>query len=124
MPDERLDSMRQGIGAPPESPAAQKADAERREQIVRDPAPVPMESAMGGTSDAGGPADDVDADAILRAGLSPTGGDASAGDRSGESTPTGTGLEGDVARETREAGLRAQGGGSSDEDDIRRSSRG
>jgi hypothetical protein len=69
MPDERLDSMRQGIGAPPESPAAQKADAERREQIVRDPSPVPMESAMGGTSDAGSAADDVDADAVLRAGL-------------------------------------------------------
>lgn len=68
MPDERLDSMRQGIGAPPESPAAKEADAERRAEIKRNPGP-PMESAMGGTSDAGRAGDEAGSDADLHRGL-------------------------------------------------------
>jgi hypothetical protein len=112
MPDERLDSMRQGIGAPPESPAAQKADAERRDQVLRAPSPVPMESAMGGTSDAGRAGDDVDADAVLRGGISGGGG-------GHNEDAVAAGDAGDVRRETREAGQRAQGGGSRDEGNVR-----
>ena len=67
MPDERLDSMRQGIGAPPESPEAQRADRERREDNLRHP--LEMESAMGGTSDADRPGDEADLDAALNVGL-------------------------------------------------------
>lgn len=66
MPDERLDSMQQGIGAPPESPAAQQADAERRAAIAQNPSPVELEGAMGGTSDADSPADEADVRAALR----------------------------------------------------------
>jgi len=67
MPDERLDSMRQGIAAPPESPEAQQADRERREELLRHP--VEMESAMGGTSDAERAGDQADMDAALNRGL-------------------------------------------------------
>jgi RluA family pseudouridine synthase len=69
MPDERQDSMRQGIGAPPESPAAQQADAERQAEIARNPSPVEMEGAMGGTSDVDSPGDEADLDAALGRGL-------------------------------------------------------
>ena len=69
MPDERMDSMRQGIGAPPESPAAQQADEERREEIKHNPSPVEMEGAMGGTSDADRPGDEANTDAALHRGL-------------------------------------------------------
>lgn len=68
MPDERLDSMRHGIGAPPESPVAQEADAERRAELARNPSP-PMESAMGGSTDADRPADEAEMNADLRRGL-------------------------------------------------------
>ena len=69
MPDERLDSMRQGIAAPPESPEAQQADAERRAELIRNPMPVEMESAMGGTSDSERAGDQADMDAALKRGL-------------------------------------------------------
>ena len=69
MPDERQDSMRQGIGAPPESPMATEADAARKAEITRNPNPVEMEGAMGGTSDVDRPADEADVNAILRSGL-------------------------------------------------------
>lgn len=69
MPDERLDSMQQGIGAPPESPAAKKADAERRAEMARNPSPVPLEGAMGGTSDAERAGDEADMNAALHRGL-------------------------------------------------------
>ena len=116
MPDERLDSMRQGIGAPPESAEARRADEERREAIARDP--VEMEGAMGGSSDSDSPGDEAAVDAAMRRGIDDErsasgGGDADA-----------AGLDPRTARETREAGLRAQGGGSPDEGDIRRSAGG
>lgn len=69
MPDERQDSMRQGIGAPPESPTAQEADAARRAEIAGNPNPIEMEGAMGGTSDADRPGDEADADAAMNRGL-------------------------------------------------------
>ena len=69
MPDERLDSMKQGIAAPPESPAAQEADKERRKEMVNNPSPVPLEGAMGGTSDAERAGDEADMNANLNRGL-------------------------------------------------------
>jgi len=49
MPDERMESMRRGIGAPPESPEAVEAERERRERLAASP---PLEEGLGGTSDA------------------------------------------------------------------------
>lgn len=60
MPDERMDSIRQGIGVPPESPAAKRADEERRRRTSKDP---PIEGAMGGTSDAETAGDEARMDA-------------------------------------------------------------
>jgi hypothetical protein len=55
MPDERKDSMEQGIGAPPESPEALRAAEERRRRAARDPE---IGGGMGGTSDAESPAEE------------------------------------------------------------------
>lgn len=60
MPDERMDSLRQGIGAPPESPAAKRAERERLRKSSHDP---PIEGALGGTSDADTAGDEARADA-------------------------------------------------------------
>jgi hypothetical protein len=49
MPDERLDSIQQGIHAPPESPSGVAADRRRAEKVAQEP---PIEAALGGTSDA------------------------------------------------------------------------
>lgn len=49
MPDERQDSIRQGIGAPEESPTGQAAAEERRQKAAEGP---PIGGGMGGTSDA------------------------------------------------------------------------
>ena len=68
MPDERLDSMRQGIAPAPESPEAQHADAERREDNRAHP--LRMESAMGGTSDSERAGDQADMESDLHVGLS------------------------------------------------------
>jgi hypothetical protein len=67
MPDERLDSMRQGIAPAPESPEAQHADAGRRQDNLAHP--LEMESAMGGTSDAEGAGDQADMESDLHVGL-------------------------------------------------------
>ena len=116
MPDERLDSMQQGIAPAPESPEAKRADEERRAENVRNP--LEMESAMGGTSDAEGAGDAASLDAALRVGLADdaTRQTGSADDAGGADQQART------VQETREAGLRAQGGGSSDEGDIRKAS--
>ena len=68
MPDERLDSMQHGIGAPPESPAAQHADEARRADLRENPSP-PMEGAMGGSNDADRAGDQADMEAELHIGL-------------------------------------------------------
>ncbi|HET8656567.1 MAG TPA: hypothetical protein VFL93_13690 [Longimicrobiaceae bacterium] len=60
MPDERLDSIRQGIHAPPESPSGTAAEREREEAIPLQP---PIGGAMGGTSDAESAGDEADGDA-------------------------------------------------------------
>ena len=71
MPDERMDSMLNGIGAPPESPIAGAAAARRRAELARDPAPAveATEGALGGTSDAESAADEARMNAALDRGL-------------------------------------------------------
>ncbi len=71
MPDERMDSMLQGIGVPPESPAAAKSAAERRAEAARQPAPggPPPDSALGGTSDAESAGDEARMNAAFDRGL-------------------------------------------------------
>ena len=64
MPDERLDSIRQGIHAPPESPSGTAAEREREEKTMRD---APMDAAMGGTTDAETAGQEADMDAKRRA---------------------------------------------------------
>ena len=49
MPDERQDSIRQGIGVPEESPTGVAAEEERRRLAAEGPR---IGGAMGGTSDA------------------------------------------------------------------------
>ena len=61
MPDERQDSIRQGIGAPDESRIGQDARAERERRDAE--TTTDMESAMGGTSDVDSPGDEAAADA-------------------------------------------------------------
>ena len=71
MPDERMESMRRGIGAPPESPEAQHAEEVRREQLAESP---PLEEGLGGTSDAETAADEARMNAALRRGAADAGG--------------------------------------------------
>jgi len=49
MVDERLDSARRGIAAPPESKAGQKAAKKKQRKAAKSP---PIGGGMGGTSDA------------------------------------------------------------------------
>lgn len=63
MPDERQDSIRQGIAAPEESPSGMAAAEERRERAAEGP---PIGGAMGGTSDASRPGDESQMNAARR----------------------------------------------------------
>jgi hypothetical protein len=67
MPDERLDSMRQGIAPAPESAEARHADELRRAENRQHP--IEMESAMGGSSDSERAGDDASFDAEQHVGL-------------------------------------------------------
>ena len=49
MPDERQDSIRQGIGVPPESEIGKAAECDRQARAADGP---PIGGGMGGTSDA------------------------------------------------------------------------
>ena len=60
MPDERAESLKQGIAAPDESPIAKEAEKRRIEQLVNTPVNARPDSAMGGTSDADSPADEAE----------------------------------------------------------------
>ena len=60
MPDERKDSIEQGIGAPKESPRGQEAAEERQRRAANGPE---IGGGMGGTSDADSPADEANYDA-------------------------------------------------------------
>ena len=59
MPDERKESIEQGIAAPPESALGQAAERRNREQLIRTPEEARPDSAMGGTSDADSPGDEA-----------------------------------------------------------------
>jgi len=64
-----MESMRRGIGVPPESPAAADAEQRRIEALRHPPPEAPLpESGMGGTSDAETAADEVRVNATLRRG--------------------------------------------------------
>ena len=62
MADERQDSIRQGIAAPPESEIGQAAAGEKREQNAQGP---PIDGGMGGTSDADSAGDEAQMKAAL-----------------------------------------------------------
>lgn len=64
MPDERKDSIEQGIQPPPESPVA-RAAAEKKRGAGREAPPIGGE--MGGTSDSDSPAEEAQANAARRA---------------------------------------------------------
>ncbi len=62
MADERQDSIRQGIGAPPESAIGTAAAAEKRKRDAQGP---PIGGGMGGTSDSESPGDEAQMKAAL-----------------------------------------------------------
>lgn len=59
MPDERKESIEQGIAPPPESAIGQAAERQNREQLIRTPEEARPDSAMGGTSDADSAGDEA-----------------------------------------------------------------
>ena len=61
--DERQDSIRQGIGAPEESPTGKAAEQERRERAAKGPQ---IGGAMGGTSDAESAGDEAAMNRVRR----------------------------------------------------------
>ena len=63
MPDERQDSIRQGIGVPEESPTGVAAEEERRRRAAEGPQ---IGGAMGGTSDAESSGDEAQMNAAMR----------------------------------------------------------
>jgi len=65
MPDERLDSILQGIGVPPESQVGQEADRQRQKRLAESP---PLEGGIGGTSDAETAPDEAQMNAALSMG--------------------------------------------------------
>lgn len=64
MPDERAESIQQGIAAPDESRIGKEAEARNREQLIDIPEEARPDGAMGGTSDVDAPVDDAE---LLRA---------------------------------------------------------
>lgn len=64
MPDERQDSIQQGIHAPAESPSGTEAAEENRRRAADSP---PIGGAMGGTSDASRPGDESQMNAAQHA---------------------------------------------------------
>ena len=68
MPDERADSISQGIAPPPESEKGREAESRNREQLIRTPPEAQPDSAMGGTSDVDAPVDDAELSRALHEG--------------------------------------------------------
>ncbi|HEX6083703.1 MAG TPA: hypothetical protein VF266_04205 [Thermoanaerobaculia bacterium] len=60
MPDERAESISQGIGAPPESKVGREAEERAKEKLIHTPPEAQADSAMGGTSDVDAPVDDAE----------------------------------------------------------------
>lgn len=56
MPDERQDSIRHGLHSPEESPSGAAAERERQRRLAEE---HPVESGMGGSSDASRPGDEA-----------------------------------------------------------------
>jgi hypothetical protein len=63
MPDERQDSIRQGIGVPEESPTGVAAEEDRLRRAAQGP---PIGGAMGGTSDADSAGEEAQMNAAMR----------------------------------------------------------
>jgi hypothetical protein len=61
---ERQDSIRQGIGVPPESEVGRQAERRKQERDAR--APCRETGGMGGTSDADSPADEAAVARVIR----------------------------------------------------------
>jgi hypothetical protein len=72
MPDERQDSIRQGIHAPEESPIGRAAAEARRQRAAEGP---PIGGAMGGSTDSDSPAEEAQARAAREAPGQSAGGD-------------------------------------------------
>jgi hypothetical protein len=62
--DERQDSIRQGIGVPPESQVGRQAEQRKQEQDAK--SPCRETGGMGGTSDADSPADEAAVARVIR----------------------------------------------------------
>jgi hypothetical protein len=64
MPDERAESISQGIAAPDESRIGKEAEKRLEQELVNTPENARPDGAMGGTSDVDAPVDDAE---MLRA---------------------------------------------------------
>ena len=65
MPDERAESIAQGIAPPEESRKGKEAEAKLREQLINTPEGARPDSAMGGTSDVDAPVDDAETQRLM-----------------------------------------------------------
>jgi len=68
MPDERAESLTQGIAAPEESRIGKEAEARRKEQLIHTPEDARPDGAIGGTSDVDAPVDDAEMSRALHEG--------------------------------------------------------
>lgn len=60
MPDERAESLKQGIAAPDESREGKEAEKRRIDALVNAPEETRPDSGMGGTSDVDTPVDEAE----------------------------------------------------------------
>ncbi|HEX7152635.1 MAG TPA: hypothetical protein VF618_14190 [Thermoanaerobaculia bacterium] len=60
MPDERAESIAQGIAPPEESEVGKAAEARRIQELIHAPEHTRPDAAIGGTSDADAPVDDAE----------------------------------------------------------------
>jgi hypothetical protein len=65
MPDERAESIEQGIAAPDESRIGKDAEARAKEQLIHTPEEARPDGAMGGTSDVDAPVDDAETTRLI-----------------------------------------------------------
>jgi hypothetical protein len=65
MPDERQESVKQGIAPPEESKVGKQAEEKLREQLINTPEHARPDSAMGGTSDVDSPVDEAETQRAL-----------------------------------------------------------
>lgn len=60
MPDERAESLKQGIAVPEESKVGKDAEVRRLEELQNAPEETRPDGAMGGTSDVDSPVDEAE----------------------------------------------------------------